>query len=144
MVLYEYLKGRRSPATWEEEARINEAAQWLGRGYTPARRTWYDFRDRMVNQETLQNCLLLRRQVAPRELASRAVASLRSHAVSLRSMLRRIVTLALLVTLWITRIARRSLAPAAAIFINRVFSARQKNARAVRLPHAAWAATVLG
>lgn len=47
MVLYEYLKGRRSPATWEEEARINEAVQWLGRGYAPARRTWYDFRDRV-------------------------------------------------------------------------------------------------
>lgn len=47
MVLFEYLKGRRSPATWEEEARINEAVQWLGRGYTPARRTWYDFRDRI-------------------------------------------------------------------------------------------------
>ena len=36
---------RRSPATWEEEARLN--VQWLGRGYTPARRTWYDFRDRI-------------------------------------------------------------------------------------------------
>lgn len=47
MVLYEYLKGRRSPATWEEEARLNEAVQWLGRGYAPARRTWYDFRDRV-------------------------------------------------------------------------------------------------
>ena len=47
MVLYEYLKGRRSPATWQEEARINEAMQWLGRGYTPARRTWYDYRDRI-------------------------------------------------------------------------------------------------
>ena len=47
IVLYEYLKGRRSPASWEEEARINEAAQWLGRGYAPARRTWYDFRDRL-------------------------------------------------------------------------------------------------
>lgn len=47
MVLYQYLKGRRSPAAWEEEARLNEAMQWLGRGYTPARRTWYDFRDRV-------------------------------------------------------------------------------------------------
>ena len=47
MVLYQYLKGRRSPATWEEEARLNEAMQWLGHGYTPARRTWYDFRDRV-------------------------------------------------------------------------------------------------
>lgn len=47
MVLYQYLKGRRSPATWEEEARINEAMQWLGYGYTPARRTWYEFRDRV-------------------------------------------------------------------------------------------------
>lgn len=47
MVLYQYLKGRRSPACWQEEARLNEAMQWLGRGYTPARRTWYDFRDRV-------------------------------------------------------------------------------------------------
>lgn len=47
MVLYQYLKGRQSPATWFEEAKLNEAMQWLGRGYTPARRTWYDFRDRV-------------------------------------------------------------------------------------------------
>lgn len=46
MVLYQYLKGNRSPATWYEEAKLNTAMQWLGRGYTPARRTWYDFRDR--------------------------------------------------------------------------------------------------
>lgn len=49
MVLYEYLKGRRSPATWEEEARINQAMQWLGRGYAPGRRTWYNYRDRVGN-----------------------------------------------------------------------------------------------
>lgn len=47
MALYQHLKGRRSPATWLEEARLNEAMQWLGRGYTPARRTWYEFRDRV-------------------------------------------------------------------------------------------------
>lgn len=47
MVLYQYLKGNRSPANWEEQARFNEAMQWLGFGYTPARRTWYDFRDRV-------------------------------------------------------------------------------------------------
>lgn len=47
MVLYQYLKGRRSPAKWFEEAKLNEAMQWLGRGDTPARRTWYDFRDRV-------------------------------------------------------------------------------------------------
>lgn len=46
MVLYQYLKGNQSPATWYEEAKFNEAMQWLGRGYAPARRTWYDFRDR--------------------------------------------------------------------------------------------------
>lgn len=46
MVLYQYLKGNLSPATWREEAGLNEAMQWLGRGYVPARRTWYDFRDR--------------------------------------------------------------------------------------------------
>lgn len=63
IVLYEYLKGRRSPAAWEEEARINEAAQWLGRGYTPARRTWYDFRDRLgdavedLHQQTVHQAI---------------------------------------------------------------------------------------
>lgn len=47
MVLFQYLKGNQSPATWYEEAKLNEAMQWLGRGYVPARRTWYDFRDRL-------------------------------------------------------------------------------------------------
>jgi transposase len=46
MVLYQYLKGNQSPAAWFEEAKRNHAMQWLGRGYTPARRTWYEFRDR--------------------------------------------------------------------------------------------------
>ncbi len=46
MVLYQYLKGHQSPATWFDEAQLNKAMQWLGRGYTPSRRAWYDFRDR--------------------------------------------------------------------------------------------------
>lgn len=46
MVLYQYLKGNQSPATWYEEAQLNKAMQWLGRGYVPSRRAWYDFRDR--------------------------------------------------------------------------------------------------
>lgn len=47
MILYQYLKGNQSPATWHEEAGLNEAMQWLGRGYVPAYRTWYTFRDRL-------------------------------------------------------------------------------------------------
>ena len=47
MVLYEYLQGNRSPARWWQDAKLNEAMQWLGRGYVPARRTWYEFRDRV-------------------------------------------------------------------------------------------------
>lgn len=46
MALYQYLKGNLSPAKWYEEAKLNDAMRWLGRGYVPARRTWYDFRDR--------------------------------------------------------------------------------------------------
>jgi transposase len=46
MVLYQYLKGNQSPGTWHEEAKLNKAMQWLGRGYTPSKRAWYDFRDR--------------------------------------------------------------------------------------------------
>jgi transposase len=47
MALYSLLKGIASPARWCEEAKLNEAVQWLGHGYTPSRRTWYDFRDRV-------------------------------------------------------------------------------------------------
>jgi transposase len=47
MVLYQYLKGNCSPARWNQEAELNEAMQWLGRGYVPAKRTWYEFRDRV-------------------------------------------------------------------------------------------------
>ena len=63
MVVYQYLKGRRSPATWFEEAKLNEAMQWLGRGYTPARRTWYDFRDRVgeavdqLHKQVIENAI---------------------------------------------------------------------------------------
>ena len=46
MVLYELLQGRHSPAKWFADATRNIAMQWIGRGYVPARRTWYDFRDR--------------------------------------------------------------------------------------------------
>lgn len=47
MALYQYLKGNHSPARWFEEAQLNDAMKWLGRGYVPARRTWYEFRDRV-------------------------------------------------------------------------------------------------
>lgn len=63
MVLYQYLKGNQSPATWCEEARLNQAMQWLGRGYAPARRTWYEFRDRVskfierLHQQIIANAL---------------------------------------------------------------------------------------
>jgi transposase len=59
MALYQYLKGNQSPATWFEEAKVNDAMRWLGRGYTPPRRTWYEFRDRAgkfigrVNQQII-------------------------------------------------------------------------------------------
>lgn len=46
MVLYQLLLGHHSPATWHAEAARNTTMQWLGRGYQPARRTWYEFRDR--------------------------------------------------------------------------------------------------
>jgi transposase len=49
MIIYLILKGIASPARWHEEAGLNEAVQWLGYGYQPSRRTWYDFRDRMAD-----------------------------------------------------------------------------------------------
>lgn len=47
MVLYQLLQGNHSPARWFREAKRNDAMQWLGRGYQPGRRTWYEFRDRV-------------------------------------------------------------------------------------------------
>jgi transposase len=49
MVLYMMLQGIASPAQWYKQARFNEAVQWLGYGYQAARRTWYEFRDRLGN-----------------------------------------------------------------------------------------------
>ena len=69
MVLYQYLKGRRSPATWEEEARLNEAMQWLGYGYTPARRTWYEFRDRIGDIIELLHVNLVQQAIVQGHLA---------------------------------------------------------------------------
>ena len=68
MVLYQYLKGRRSPASWEEEARLNEAMQWLGYGYTPARRTWYDFRDRVGSAIESLHTQLVQQAIAQEHL----------------------------------------------------------------------------
>jgi transposase len=48
MVLYMMLQGIGSPAQWCKQAKLHEAVQWLGYGYQPARRTWYDFRDRLA------------------------------------------------------------------------------------------------
>lgn len=47
MVLYMMLQGIASPAQWFKQSKLNEAVQWLGYGYQPGRRTWYDFRDRL-------------------------------------------------------------------------------------------------
>ncbi len=66
MVLYQYLKGRRSPATWEEEAKLNQAMQWLGYGYCPARRTWYDFRDRLAKVIETLHIQLVKNAIAQR------------------------------------------------------------------------------
>ncbi len=46
MALYQILLGRHSPAQWYLEASRNLGMRWLGHGYVPSRRTWYDFRDR--------------------------------------------------------------------------------------------------
>jgi hypothetical protein len=47
IVLYETLEGRRSPAQWASDLRINDALRWLGQGIQPSRSALYNFRDRM-------------------------------------------------------------------------------------------------
>lgn len=49
MVLYEYVNGRTSPATWFRGRRKEGAItlKWLGYGINPSRTVWYDFRDRL-------------------------------------------------------------------------------------------------
>ena len=46
IVLYEYLQGRTSPSQWHRDVRLHDALKWLGRGITPSRTAWYNFRDR--------------------------------------------------------------------------------------------------
>ena len=46
-VLFEYLRGRTSPAQWHRDAKEHDALKWLGRGIQPSRSAWYEFRDRM-------------------------------------------------------------------------------------------------
>ena len=74
MVLYQYLKGRRSPATWEEEARLNEAMQWLGFGYTPSRRAWYDFRDRISDIVEKLNTQIVKLAIAQKHVDATVLA----------------------------------------------------------------------
>ena len=53
------LQGIASPAQWYKQAKFSEAVQWLGYGHQAARRTWYDFRDRLGECiETLQSQLI--------------------------------------------------------------------------------------
>lgn len=46
IVLYEYLQGRTSPSRWHRDVSLHDALKWLGRGITPSRTAWYNFRDR--------------------------------------------------------------------------------------------------
>ena len=46
IVLYEHLQGRTSPSQWHRDASLHDVLKWLGRGITPSRTAWYNFRDR--------------------------------------------------------------------------------------------------
>jgi transposase len=98
MVLYQILKGLRSPAKWFEEAKLNEAMQWLGRGYVPARRTWYDFRDRVgdgilrLHEQTIKKAMeqeLLDPEVGVQDGTSVAACASRHQMVNLETLERR-------------------------------------------------------
>lgn len=98
MVLYQYLKGRRSPATWFQEAKLNEAMQWLGRGYVPARRTWYEFRNRVggaledIHQQIISNAIdqdLLDPDVSVQDGTSVAACASRHKMVNRQTLDRR-------------------------------------------------------
>lgn len=98
MVLYQILVGNRSPAKWYEEAKLNEAMQWLGHGYAPARRSWYLFRDRLAGViEKLHGQLIGRAidqelidpQVGVQDGTSVAACASRHRMVSQETLLRR-------------------------------------------------------
>lgn len=46
IALFMILNGRRSPSQWFRAATDCDQCKFLGRGIKPARKTWYDFRDR--------------------------------------------------------------------------------------------------
>ena len=99
MALYQYMKGNQSPATWFEEAKLNSAMKWLGRGYVPARRTWYEFRDRagkfieQVHQQIIARALeeeLLDPEVGVQDGTSVAACASRHRMVNRPTLKKRI------------------------------------------------------
>jgi hypothetical protein len=46
IVLFELRRGQRQPSQWFQDTQENCALWWLGYGIQPARRCWYEFRDR--------------------------------------------------------------------------------------------------
>jgi transposase len=91
MALYQYLKGNQSPGKWFEEAKLNQAMRWRGRGYTPGKRTWYEFRDRAskfieeVHQQLIRGAMhdkLLEASVGVQDGTSIAASASRHRMVN--------------------------------------------------------------
>lgn len=63
IALVEILLGETSPARWHLDAKTRDQCKFLGRGITPSRTAWYDFRDRAgkfiesVHQQLVQHAL---------------------------------------------------------------------------------------
>lgn len=63
IVLYELLNGVSSPAKWHRDATSRDQCKLLGQGISPARSTWYEFRDRagkfveQVHQEMIADAI---------------------------------------------------------------------------------------
>lgn len=63
IVLVEILLGESSPARWHLDALTRDQCRFLGRGITPSRTAWYDFRDRAakfieaVHQQLVQHAV---------------------------------------------------------------------------------------
>ena len=72
IALYEILTGVSSPSDWHRDADTRDQCKLLGRGISPSKSVWYDFRDRCAKfidsvHQSLVGKAIERKQIGPTE-----------------------------------------------------------------------------
>jgi len=90
IVLFELRRGQRQPSQWYRDTQANYPLWWLGFGIRPARRCWYEFRDRAGTYIDPLNAQLLP-QAVEMELTTAERGALAGTAVAANASRRRLL-----------------------------------------------------